>query len=824
MSYFSRTLVIGSDDAARSVGRYRAAVSSKRSSIALVRNVDLRVVDRVLAVVLTVAALLDAFSVLHRSPGALAIAACVVLTGSVAWRRVNPVLTTVLAITALVVFELVSGYDGDSTFQAAALALNSYTLGRRSRDRERTRTLALITVYWLAADVVATYVVPPGTIGGVISAWAFCFALPFAVGRTLATSSALARELEAAAARLTGEQELGASRAASEERNRMARELHDVIAHSVSVMAVQTSAARRVARRDLEAAGEALRVVESSGREALVELRRIVGALRRGDDELAVDVAPGLSQLRALVDRARAAGLPVELNVEGPARSLAPGLDLVVYRVIQEALTNAIKHAGPATANVSVSFDSGAVELEVADTGSGPVPERDHDGSGHGLVGMTERVALYGGELRAGPRPGSGFEVRARIPLESTTSSLQSATRPRPGEHAPVPAPAANGLPWPWLDPVLACGLFVVLEIAVLTSNDLRGPLVLNMIVVAGMPLAAIWRRRSPLLFVATTWVVGLVMACALTSLNTSLVAVVYLCIPTYTLAAWMDLRAAALGLALYIGATAVSQLIVLHATLANYLGAPLTMSAAWAAGRVIRRRRQLTAELHRTAARLEVEREDRARLAVAGERSRIARELHAAVARSVAAMVVQTEAARSLLRRNALQADATMAAIEDAARETLVEMRRILGVLRHAGDSGELEPQPGIDRIYALIQTARERGQQVELSVDGDPGTLPAGVDLGIYRILEDALTTVDPQHGTAVGVALRCSDRDLELHLTANCQGPSGWPTDAMRERVALCGGNLDANVTDVPEAPDGHGWRFVARMPRGLHGALA
>jgi signal transduction histidine kinase len=792
-------------------------VSPKRSFIALLRIVDLPVVDTVLAVVLTVAALVDAVSVLHGSPGVLAIAACVALTGSVAWRQVHPALTTVVAITGLVVFVLVSGYGGDATFQAAALALNSYTLGRNSRDRESRRVLALISVYWLAGDVVATYVPPGGTVGVVIGAWAFCFALPFAVGRTVATSNALARELKAVAARLTGEQELGASRAASEERNRMARELHDVIAHSVSVMVIQTSAARRVARRDLEAAGDALRVVESSGRDALVELRRIVGALRR-DDELAVDVAPGLSQLRALVDRACAAGLPVELNVEGPARSLAPGLDLVVYRVIQEALTNAIKHAGPATATVRVSFDSGAVELQVADTGSGPVSDRDHDGSGHGLVGMTERVALYGGELRAGPRSGSGFEVRARIPIGSKTSSPQSAARPGLGDHAAVPVPAADGLRWPWLDPVLACGLFAVLEIAVLTSHHRRGPLVMNMIVVAGMPLAAIWRRRAPLLFVATTWVVGVVMASALTALNTSLVAVVYLYIPTYTLAAWMDLRAAVLGLALYAGETAVSQVIVQHTTIANYVGAPLTMSAAWAAGRVIRGRRQLTAELHRTAARLEMERDDRTRLAVAGERSRIARELHAAVARSVAATVVQTEAARSLLKRNAAQADAAMVAIEEAARETLVEMRRILGVLRHAGDSGELEPQPGVDQIYRLIQSARERGQQVELSVDGDPGTLPAGVDLGIYRILEDALTTVGQQPGTKVGVALRCSDADLELHLTASCQGPSGWPTDAMRERVTLCGGDLDADL------PNGHGWRLVARMPRGLHGALA
>jgi len=158
------------------------------------------------------------------------------------------------------------------------------------------------------------------------------------------------------------------------------------------------------------------------------------------------------------------------------------------------------------------------------------------------------------------------------------------------------------------------------------------------------------------------------------------------------------------------------------------------------------------------------------------------------------------------------------MGAIEDTGRQALAEMRRILGVLRHANDVGELEPQPGVDRIYALIQQAREHGLPVELSVDGDPGTLPAGVDLGIYRILEDALKAARLQPGEPIGVELRFGQEDLELHLTARCHGPSGWPTVAMRERVALCGGELDT------ETPDEDGWQFVARMPRGLEGALA
>jgi signal transduction histidine kinase len=144
--------------------------------------------------------------------------------------------------------------------------------------------------------------------------------------------------------------------------------------------------------------------------------------------------------------------------------------------------------------------------------------------------------------------------------------------------------------------------------------------------------------------------------------------------------------------------------------------------------------------------------------------------------------------------------------------------MRRILGVLRRVDHAAEREPQPGVAQIYTLIQRARERGQPVELTVDGEPGTLPAGVDVGIYRILEDALDSAQPQSGNTVGVALHFGERDLELRLTARCAGPSAWPTEAMRERVALCGGQLNS------AARNGDAWQFAVRMPRGLQGALA
>jgi len=204
-------------------------------------------------------------------------------------------------------------------------------------------------------------------------------------------------------------------------------------------------------------------------------------------------------------------------------------------------------------------------------------------------------------------------------------------------------------------------------------------------------------------------------------------------------------------------------------------------------------------------------------RLAVAGERSRIAQDLHTVVAHSVAAMVVQAAAARAQLDHDAHDADAAMAAIEDTGREALAEMRRALGVLRRADDRAAREPAPGVHRIYELIQRAREDGQRVDLTVDGDPGTLPATVDLTIYRIIEDALLSSRSSASGPLGVSLSFGEEELELDLTAFRAGPSTWPTDAMRQRVAICGGQLHAAAT-------AGSWQLNARLPRAARRSFA
>jgi signal transduction histidine kinase len=236
------------------------------------------------------------------------------------------------------------------------------------------------------------------------------------VGDTLRRRTARVVELEAHAAVLEREREEVSRRAVADERARIARELHDVIAHSVSVMVVQAAAARRILDSQPDAARTSLAAIENTGREALAEMRRLLGVMRRED---AADDAkapqPGLGRLEALVDDVRAAGLPVDLRIEGAVMALPPGVDVSAYRVVQEALTNALRHAGGAHVSVVVRYRAEDVEVEVSDDGRSSTGE-PADG-GRGLLGMRERVALFQGDLEAGPRPGGGFAVRARLPI-----------------------------------------------------------------------------------------------------------------------------------------------------------------------------------------------------------------------------------------------------------------------------------------------------------------------------------------------------------------------------------------------------------------------
>jgi signal transduction histidine kinase len=243
--------------------------------------------------------------------------------------------------------------------------------------------------------------------------------LSWGLGDYVRTRRAYTAEVEALAERLDRARALEARQAAWQERARLARELHDVIGHTVNVMVIQAGAGRRTLASDRGLAERAFQTIESTGREALEELDRLLGILRTEEDELELPPQPGLDQLRALAGRFQDAGLPVEITIEGDEVSLPRSLDQSAYRIIQEALTNALRHAGGTIAHVAVRYRNDQLELEVADDGRGNRMPRDHPVGvgGRGLIGIQERVALFGGELEAGPRAEGGFVVRCRFPL-----------------------------------------------------------------------------------------------------------------------------------------------------------------------------------------------------------------------------------------------------------------------------------------------------------------------------------------------------------------------------------------------------------------------
>lgn len=291
----------------------------------------------------------------------------------------------------------------------------------RAASALNDRSAALVGVLLLVTVPVVTAEHGSGNVGDYVFP-VVIFAITASVARGLRHRALLARELALRNERLEVEREAQAAAAVSEERRRISRELHDVVAHSVSVMVVQSGAARRVLDEDPDEAVTALAEVERSGRQALSELRRLLGLMRDGDESAAVrEPQPTLAGLDDLVKRARDAGLPVELRHEGKPFPLPMGCDLAAYRVVQESLTNALKHAGDgARAIVLLRWTDDELELDISDTGKGltaaPV---DGDGPlGQGLLGMRERVALCGGDLQAGPSVRGGFRVRATIPKD----------------------------------------------------------------------------------------------------------------------------------------------------------------------------------------------------------------------------------------------------------------------------------------------------------------------------------------------------------------------------------------------------------------------
>ena len=336
----------------------------------------------------------------------------------VVFRRANPIGSYATAVVAGGI-QVAFGLRPVPTDLAILILL--YTLAAYCSRR--------VSVWGLAVCLVGSAIgvarwwsaMPAQAVPGRLAAEAVLFAGPallaWVLGDSMRYRRAYYASLEDRAARLERERDAQARVAAVAERARIARELHDVIAHNVSVMVVQADGASYALATDPGRAKEALAAISATGRQALAEMRRMLGVLRREEDgptELRAP-QPGIGELGELLDQARMAGLPVSFTVEGDPQPMPGGVALAAYRIVQESLTNTRKHAGPvASASVVLRYSADAVVLAISDDGRGAAAP---DGAGHGLTGMRERVATYGGSVAAGPRSGGGFEVVATLPL-----------------------------------------------------------------------------------------------------------------------------------------------------------------------------------------------------------------------------------------------------------------------------------------------------------------------------------------------------------------------------------------------------------------------
>jgi signal transduction histidine kinase len=337
--------------------------------------------------------------------------ACVtfVATSVLVLRRRAPLLTACVVAAAVAGPELFSRLTIHLWGDFVPVLIAAYSVARHAGRRAAVAGLAVLAAALLVVELRVPAV---GTVSNIPFAWV-PFVVVAAAGRILRARELHHAEVESRAERLESERDRTIREAVGEERARIARELHDIVAHSVGVMVVQAGAAEDLLDRDPERSRLPLRSIQETGGHAIAELRRMLGLLRDDPGAPALAPQPGVAQLSDLVEQMTAVGLPVELHIEGTPRPLSPGVELAAFRVVQEALTNTLKHAGPAASTVVLRYGERELDLDIVDDGNAT----RGNGVGHGLIGMRERVAIYDGAFEAGPRADGGYEVRVRLPL-----------------------------------------------------------------------------------------------------------------------------------------------------------------------------------------------------------------------------------------------------------------------------------------------------------------------------------------------------------------------------------------------------------------------
>jgi len=382
-----------------------------RAIRARVRSLGPGRIDALIAAAFAIEGLLEAALLYSGERYAwIAVLATFTIAAGFAVRRRSPVASVVLAMTGFLAFQPLGRELNDNVYAAFFGVL--FLLFSFGLHEPRGRVLLGGAAFVFACNIVSLSIdayestAIDAIFGGFVIAGG-----PILLGRVIANRSRLNAALLEKAERLRRDRADQAEQAAAEERARIANELHDVVAHAMSAMVVQAGGARRLAEKDPARARDAFAAVEETGREALTEIRRLLGVLRHQDDEIALAPQPSLRHLAALVRRVEAAGLPIDLRVDGAERPLPPGVDLTAYRLVQAALGDALERGGAGRAEVRVRYRADGIDLDVVDDGAGARP----------LAGVRERVSLYGGQLHAGRRRSGGHAVRAKLPVGGAT-------------------------------------------------------------------------------------------------------------------------------------------------------------------------------------------------------------------------------------------------------------------------------------------------------------------------------------------------------------------------------------------------------------------
>jgi signal transduction histidine kinase len=386
--------------------------AAPRSPLARVAALPPRVLDALIALAVGAEAWVEvlAWSSLDGSRMLAGLATVTLLAIGVYLRRLAPLAAVGIGSGCLVLADLLGPEMTDHTAGPFfAVLLITYTAGTRLEGRRLAAAFLLGSALVIGSIAVRS---EGNLVANLIFSITFAIGAPMLFGQLMVNRARLNRALGEKARRAETERRERAEAAALEERTRIAGELHDVVAHALSAMTVQAAAARRMSERDPDRARDAFATVEHTGREALAELRRLLGVLRKEDEELALAPQPSLAHVDALTRRTEASGLPVELTVSGVVRAIPAGVDLTAYRLVQEALGGARDAGHAGRAKVQIAYGEDAVQVDVAD-----------DGAPHGrrLLGMRERVAVYGGELASAPVAEGGWRVSARLPLESAS-------------------------------------------------------------------------------------------------------------------------------------------------------------------------------------------------------------------------------------------------------------------------------------------------------------------------------------------------------------------------------------------------------------------